>query len=500
MRAAGLFLTLPQLVAGAASSQVSQTNPDADAIRRYCEKNGHQLAGLFTPGEGQQQADAYRELIGIVKARPALILVPDSRHLAHDLETLAARVLEIKETGSEIRCLDSQYPDIVLNGLERLGLRGPLQDRNKRVRKSILAKAARGEVLGRTPYGYSVGLDGQLKPVPEESDTVRSIFALYTGVSSQGVISAFPSQPPATTKQGQGIGLRRIANHLNGDGSRTRKGLPWTPVAIASILRNRAYAGVYARYGNFIGGAHQPIVDRTVFTQAQTLIQSRKPHRRGRSAEPFTLGGLVKCGVCGAGAFGLTRRRVWSNKDGAKQSAIYRYYECRARAPRLSKGMNSPAHPSWHAEDLEKQVRARIGLPVLVDLIPNAITTVPEMDGASGKPCGASVLSSGAASPAPVGSAVPHRNLEAAGRDFVQTLRLLTAGRARYPNVAAALATLRAAREGSRPRDQAAPLAAGVTALVVAPDMASLIERVVLYTDRLEVVMKQHQAEHAPAA
>ncbi len=505
MRAAGLFLSVPQAATGAASRPANAANPHADAIRRYCEKNGHQLAGLFTPGDGQQQADAYRELIESVKSRPALILVPDSTHLAQDLETLAARLLEIRDTGSEVRCLDTLYSDIVLNGLDRLGLRGPVQERHKRVRRSVLAKAARGEVLGRTPYGYAAGLDGQLKPVPAEAETVRRVFVLYTGVSSGGVIAASPSLPPSDARQGQGIGLRRLANQLNSGGSRTRKGLPWTPVAIAGILRNRAYAGVYTRYGNFIGGAHQPIVDRSVFTQAQTLIQGRKPHRRARSAEPFALGGLIKCGVCGSGVFGLTRRRMWTNKDGAKQSAIYRYYECRARAPRLSDGpglasartLAGPAHPSWHADELEKQVSACLGLPVQGELAAPALTVIQAAtaDSPAGQLNGAVSPVPTVASRAPRGHPAPSRNLEAAERDFVQTLRLLSAGRARYPNVSAALSAMKAARGGTASAAQA-----GQQADTSAQMISSLTERVVLYPDRVEVVMKPRQLQHSPAA
>jgi hypothetical protein len=483
MRAVGFFLPDPYGAAHNTPHAGTVANAFSEAVRYYCQKNGHQLVGLFTPGAGQTHDDVFRELAESVKGRPALVLVPDATHLAPDLETLAARLLEIKDTGSEVRCLDPQYPDIVLNALQRLGLHGPVEARLKRVRKSVLAKAARGQVLGRTPYGYSAGIDGQLKPLPAEADVVRRIFALYTGVSPQGQVAA-PMSPVAaapTVRLVGGMGLRRIAVLLNSEGGHTRRGLPWTPVAVAGILRNRAYVGVYARYGNFIGGAHHAIVDRNVFNQAQALLQGKKPVRRPRRAEPFLLGGLIRCGVCGAGVFGLTRRRTWTNRDGARRSAVYRYYECRARAPGRPDAAGGPEHPSWHAEDLERQVQARLGQQVLAQAT---------RDGAP------SVLTS----PAPQAPAqrrvqgAPPRSAEAAGQDFVQTLRRLTAGKARLPDLAASLVALRAAKNNSlRPADGASAGGGGT-----ASDVASLVERITLYADRVEVVAKAPPVRRGP--
>jgi hypothetical protein len=211
-----------------------------------------------------------------------------------------------------------------------------------------MAKASRGEVLGRTPYGYSAGVDGQLKPVPGEAEVIQNIFKWYAG----------PWYAPASRPPGN-LGLRRIAQRLNDEGVRTRRGHPWTQVAVAGILRNRTYLGTYTRYGVRIVGSHAPLVEREIFNRAEAVMQARRPVRRGPSDEPFALGGLLRCGVCGRGLFGLTRRRRWRRKDRSRMEKAYRYYECPSRTPSRERTGATP-HPSWRAADLEAEVCRQI--------------------------------------------------------------------------------------------------------------------------------------------
>ena len=211
-----------------------------------------------------------------------------------------------------------------------------------------MAKASRGEVLGRTPYGYSAGVDGQLKPVSGEAEVVQNIFKWYAG----------PWYTPGSKPPGN-LGLRRIAQRLNDNGVRTRQGHPWTQVAVAGILRNRTYLGTYTRYGVRIVGSHDPLVDREIFNRAEAVMQARRPVRRGPSEEPFALSGLLRCGVCGRGLFGLTRRRRWRRKDRSRMEKAYRYYECPSRTPSRERD-GATAHPSWRAAELEAEVRRQV--------------------------------------------------------------------------------------------------------------------------------------------
>ncbi|NQU96030.1 MAG: recombinase family protein, partial [Chloroflexi bacterium] len=281
---------------GALSGQASAPG----AIERYCRENFHQLARVV---EASGPAGRYDELIGFFRGTrtAALVLIPDSTHLADDLPTLVERLIELEEAGGEVRCVDRDLPDPLQSGLASLGLRGRAPERLRRVREAIGAKAVRGEVLGRTPYGYRAGLDGRLTPHPDEAETVRCIFRWYAGDGEEAA-----GERPAY----RGPGLRRIAARLDDEGVRTRSGNPWTPVAVAGVLRNRVYVGTYSRLGLRLVGSHAGLVDRALFNRAQEIVRHRRPRRRRARPGRYLLGGLLRCGVCGPGVFGQTRRRT----------------------------------------------------------------------------------------------------------------------------------------------------------------------------------------------
>lgn len=303
-------------------------------------------------------------------ARLALVLVPDASHLAEDLETLVTRLLELERLGTEVRCTDPDRPDALQSGEELLGLGGRSPQRQAHIRDAIVAKASRGEVLGRTPFGYEAGSDGLLKPVPGEVEVVKEIFETYAGPWH-----AEDSKPFG------GPGLRAIARTLNGRGLLTRTGRPWSALAVSGILKNRTYLGTYTRYGVRIAGSHEPLIDREVFNRAEAVTRMRKPVRRRASEPPYLLGGIARCDLCGRGLSGLTRRRTWERTDGTSTSKSYRYYECPSRDARSERGEDVSRHSSWHAEELEKIVLKDIqgwGLRIKKKLRPVVGDTVAE--------------------------------------------------------------------------------------------------------------------------
>lgn len=314
-------------------------------IQNYCERNHHVLVNSHAVDSSAGLDRAYQMITESFRAgRPALVIIPDATHLADDLEAFVARLLEITALGGEVRCTDVERPDPLQSGEELLTLKGRSANRQRRVREAILAKASRGQVLGRTPYGYTAGTNGQLRPHPEESEVVRKIFELYAGPWSA------PGGPPIG-----GIGLRLVARQLNAEGFRTRQGHPWTQVAVAGILRNRVYLGTYSRYGVRIVGSHPPLVDRELFNRAEAVTDMRKPVRRRRESEPFLLSGMLRSSVSGRGLFGLTRRRAWKRQDGTPMERTYRYYECPHPEP-APDGDGEERKLSWPAEKLEAEV------------------------------------------------------------------------------------------------------------------------------------------------
>ena len=353
-------------------------------ILEYCRSGGHNLTAIlglpednpllqsveaelseelgsaFSPQIPEEFGDAqFAELMERLEGRhgrPALVVIPDASHLADDLETLVERLLYIRRSGSDAICTDIEMPDPLQNGEELLGLRGEPDWLRKRIRDRIREKASRGKVLGRTPYGYRCGADGSLKPVPEEAAVVKQIYEWYVG------------DEDATDAQGEkvsnGLGMRLIAQRLAAENIPTRTGKPWSPATVSIILKNRVYVGTYTRYGFLVSGNHEPIIGRSLFRRAQDELTVKQRERRlAKSEDPFLLGGLLRCGHCGHGVPGLTRRRTWRRQDDTTASKTYRYYEfyeCQYRRAAKNEDDNGIVCPKWRADDLDGEVRKAV--------------------------------------------------------------------------------------------------------------------------------------------
>jgi site-specific DNA recombinase len=170
-----------------------------------------------------------------------------------------------------------------------------------RIKGGNSAKASKGLwVGGQAPYGYSVDKRTSILQVhPDEAPLVRRVFDL--------LISG-------------GLGARMIADTLNDDGLRTRKGTLWTPQVILDMLRRDTYAGRIKRREEIYEGLHEPLITSAELSRSKRLIEERSQHAtRRRPSSKFPLSGLTRCDVCGssiAGAIGTGRSRT------------YRYYTC----------------------------------------------------------------------------------------------------------------------------------------------------------------------------
>ena len=303
---------------------------------------------------GDKQFAELMERLEGPHGQPALVVIPDATHLASDLEMLVERLLYIRRSGSDAICTDIAMPDPLQSGEELLGLRGEPDWLRKRIRERIREKASRGKVLGRTPYGYRCGADGTLKPVVEEAQVVRQIYDWYIGEEGEdGEVVR------------DGMGMRLIAQRLAADGVPTRTGKPWSTATVSIILKNRVYVGTYTRYGFLVSGNHEPIIGRSTFRKAQdALVVKQRQRRLSKSEDPFLLGGLLRCGQCGHGVPGLTRRRSWRRQDDTTATRTYRYYEfyeCQHRRAAKSGDGDAVRCPRWRADELDGEVRKAVG-------------------------------------------------------------------------------------------------------------------------------------------
>jgi hypothetical protein len=113
--------------------------------------------------------------------------------------------------------------------------------------------------------------------------------------------------------------------------------------ALATILSNKAYAGIVCWDGIKYPGLHEPLIDTTTFHRVQDLVASRSARGTRERRHNHDLKGTMVCGVCGRGlSVQLSKGR-------------YEYLYCLGQKNRSPTGCKEPYIA---AGDLEAQVEA----------------------------------------------------------------------------------------------------------------------------------------------
>jgi DNA invertase Pin-like site-specific DNA recombinase len=331
MKAIGYFREPPSGVKG--ESLAAQNK----AFLAFCDERGYDVAVTFVETlNGLGGGHGFRQLVDYLrKAERGFVLVVARAMdaLGADMIEAVRRFYQLQGLGAQVAFIDG--PD---DPTEALMSAWPEQsERSKlgeRVRAAMRRKAVRGEVLGRPPYGYKVGMRRRLELVPEEAVVVRYLFRLYLH---------------------EGMGIRLIARRLNEEGNRTRRGGNWSMVSIRDILRNRVYLGTYSRFGVRVPGSHPALVTPDDFRAVQDRLNARRNNYGKRQPSPFLLAGLVQCGHCGNKMIGVSRKQSWRRRSGSEGRASYRYYQCESRT-----NQSVCDYHTQRADELEEQVRSRL--------------------------------------------------------------------------------------------------------------------------------------------
>ncbi|MGB8901516.1 MAG: recombinase family protein [Methylocella sp.] len=179
----------------------------------------------------------------------------------------------------------------------------------ERVRVKIAASKRKGLwVGGPVPLGYRC-LDKKLEIVPEEAETVRTIFSLYLELGSMGALIAE-------------LDRRCIRTKVNGrrDG-RQSGGIRFGVGPLAHLLKNRFYTGEVTYRGEVHRGEHEPILSRDLFEAVQEKLAANAIARqvRLRGSAALLTGRLFD-----------DRGNRMSPTHANKKGARYRYYVSQA--------------------------------------------------------------------------------------------------------------------------------------------------------------------------
>lgn len=149
-------------------------------------------------------------------------------------------------------------------------------------RKSVRQRdaARQRSEIGRPPLGVRLtGYTPKGELIPSEAEVVRQMFERFL----------------------VGTPLRAIARMLTEAGVTTRRGKPWNPSTIRTILTNPRYAGRAVYQGQETGkrGAWTPIVTDEQYDAAQALLRDHRRRTQATTERKHLGSGLYLCGVCG---------------------------------------------------------------------------------------------------------------------------------------------------------------------------------------------------------
>jgi site-specific DNA recombinase len=186
----------------------------------------------------------------------------------------------------------------------------------ERVRDKIAASKRKGLwVGGPIPLGYAT-VNKKLVIVPEQAETVRTMFRLYLECGSVGALAEELARRNIVSK------VRTFAS------GRTKGGGPYSVGALAHFLKNRFYIGEVVYRGETHTGEHASIIDRPTFEAVQAkLAENARAQRIRVENSPAILMGRI---------FDDRGNRMTpshSSKDGVR----YRYYVSHALLQRRNK-------------------------------------------------------------------------------------------------------------------------------------------------------------------
>lgn len=282
------------------------------AIEKYCAQNSltllHEYVDQAYSATNDRRPDFLR-MMADAQSGPEwdTILVYDLSRIFRNVKDAALYKAVLSDSGIRLVSVTEPLPDS-----DEGWLTGTLKDTlneyysrqtKRKTHAGMTVNASKaGHCGGIPPLGYDVDADGKLTINEAEAETVREIFRLYN----------------------LGYSLNAMAELLNGNGLRTKAGMPFTKNSFNNILTQEKYIGVYrwnkrkakdskGRYNNHaykpveeqvvIPGGCPAILPLEVFQEAQEKLSQRKRGRADtKSRHHYMLGSMkrLKCAECGS--------------------------------------------------------------------------------------------------------------------------------------------------------------------------------------------------------
>ena len=289
------------------------------ALKSYCEKNGYEIAGIYTDdgisGTLLNERDELQRLLDDVRSGKIDLLIFTKldryfRNLKHYLNTQEVldkynvpwiAIWENYETRTpQGRLMVNQMLSFAQFEAEQTG---------QRINQVFSFKKTNHEILsGKIPFGFKIQ-DKHLVIDPEKANIVRRVFQTFIDTGS---ISE-------TLRRTEGLGL------------------PKTQRAIKLLLQNRKYIGECYGIENY----HDAIIDKDTFALVQKLLKQNVRQTKFRT---YIFSGLCTCSDCG-------RRLVGTTDKIKPKNERYKVYRCMGHYRAIQDCINSK---SLNEKKLEK--------------------------------------------------------------------------------------------------------------------------------------------------
>ena len=288
-------------------------------LLEYAKERGYSIADTYMDiglsGKNTDRPELQRLLSDAMEQKFDIVLAWRLDRISRSLKDLIQLLWTLREANVEFAAIDQQFDTSDPAGMLTVHVLGSFAQFEReilveRTKQGHLRRLKKSDwSCGPVPLGYRKE-NGKLIEIPAEAKLVRRIFRLYLKLGS----------------------LRGVANDLNGDGIKTRKGRAWSGNTIGYVLRNPVYAGanVYGRHANgdarlkakaewsIVPNVRKPLVKSDVFQAVQRQLR-KSPSKAGKAPESYPLSGQLKCPKCGSSMYGKTYR---------KGKKVYRYYVC----------------------------------------------------------------------------------------------------------------------------------------------------------------------------
>jgi len=218
-------------------------------------------------------------------------------------EEMLTRVWDLGRQGIKVQSISedlSEGSGLML--LLQAGISGQESKRTgERVSQALREAVLRGKYVTSLPFGYAKIKDFEgerIVQVPQEEEAVRLGYELATA---------------------RNMGFRSMAQELNRQGYRTKRGKLFSSQTMKAVLSNPAMIGHQRLWGNdkeliVNEGAYPAILSAEEWDKLQELLEVRRGgrHRGPAATSKYLLTGILRCGHCGGAMAAGERKRGYT--------------------------------------------------------------------------------------------------------------------------------------------------------------------------------------------